>query len=218
MRMPEPTQHSEFEQPKPGVELALAYRIIDLGTQPSEYKGVQQTPRRKLYIGWELPDQLTTEGKPFIVGNFYTYNTGSKSNLRRDLGNWRGKPFSDEEIAAFDLEDIFKEPFMITLVESGNGKVYPGNISAVPARMKEGGYETSNDYEVFSLEADEYTDADFDKLPDGFKRMVANSPEYKQLKGFVQPEPVDDIQDDMPPFAPVDAELAGDDVEDGIPF
>ena len=43
----------DFKPVPAGLHLARCYRIIDLGTQRSEYDG-QENHQRKIMLGWEL--------------------------------------------------------------------------------------------------------------------------------------------------------------------
>ena len=95
-----------------GMHLARCYRIIDLGTQTTEYMG-ETKQQRKIMLGWELHgkddegNELATEqGDPMAIFKNYTLSWHEKATLRLDLQNWRGKPFTAEEMRRFDLENV----------------------------------------------------------------------------------------------------------------
>mgnify|MGYP000541169732 CR=1 FL=1 len=48
-----------FESTPSGMHLARCYRIIDLGTQKSEYMGVSKL-LHKIMLGWESTASMTT--------------------------------------------------------------------------------------------------------------------------------------------------------------
>ena len=54
-----------FERCPPGMHLARCYRIIDLGTQKSEYMG-QVKYLHKIMIGWEIHGE-EENGKPLLT-------------------------------------------------------------------------------------------------------------------------------------------------------
>jgi len=68
----------EFERCPPGMHLARCYRIIDLGTQKSEYMG-QVKYLHKVMLGWEIhgmhddgaPIKMK-DGRPFAIFKNYT--------------------------------------------------------------------------------------------------------------------------------------------------
>jgi hypothetical protein len=69
--------------------------------------------------------QIRGAGKPFTVSKFYTASLGEKANLRADLKNWRGRDFTDEELAGFEAKNILGKPCMLSVVETeSEGKTY----------------------------------------------------------------------------------------------
>jgi hypothetical protein len=170
----------DFEQPPIGTHVARCVKIIDIGTQKSEYQG-KVNIRRQCIIGFELPTELMSEGeyagKPFTVSRFYTASLGEKANLRKDLANWRGRDFTEQELEGFDSKNILDKCCMVSLTENDKNKVRITGIMAlpkgmqVPARM--------NDLVYFSL--DEFNQATFDKLSDGYKKLIQASPEYQAV-------------------------------------
>ena len=78
-----------------GSHQAVCYGVVAIGTQPSE----KYTPRKKVVILWELPHERGDFGEkknvPRVISKRYTLSLSSdKATLRKDLENWRGKPFS----------------------------------------------------------------------------------------------------------------------------
>jgi hypothetical protein len=110
----------EFVQPPTGTFLARCVRLTDLGTQTSEYEGTTRV-RRQVLIGWELPEELMTTGEaagqPFLTSKFYTQSLHENATLRKDLINWRGRDFTDEELEGFDAKNILGHPCMLTLTD-----------------------------------------------------------------------------------------------------
>ena len=82
--------------------------------------------------GNEVPVPELLAGKQFIVSEWYTFSLGEKANLRRDLNAWRGKALTDEEAAAFNLQNLVGVRCVLTIGynEGRNGKTY-ANVNAV---------------------------------------------------------------------------------------
>jgi hypothetical protein len=83
-----------------GTHTARCFAVIDLGTQTSEWQG-QQVSKRKVLLGFELPDELHTfdekEGpKPFSIWSRFTASLHPKGQLRPMLEAWRGRAFTKE--------------------------------------------------------------------------------------------------------------------------
>jgi hypothetical protein len=170
----------DFEQPPIGTHVARCVKIIDIGTQKSEYQG-KVNIRRQCIIGFELPTELMSEGeyagKPFTVSRFYTASLGEKANLRKDLANWRGRDFTEQELEGFDSKNILDKCCMVSLTENDKNKVRITGIMALPKGMQVPA--RVNDLVYFSL--DEFNQATFDKLSDGYKKLIQASPEYQAV-------------------------------------
>lgn len=189
-----------FEQPPVGTEVARCIKVIDIGTQKSEYQG-KVNIKRQVIIGWELPNSLMTEGeyagKPFAVSKFYTASLNEKANLRADLANWRGRDFTPEELSGFDAKNILAKPCMLSLTENDKGKVRVTGVMAIPKGIQVPPQVNPTVY--FSL--DEFDAAVFAELSDGYKKLIEVSPEYQQIirRGTEKPRHgFDDVENDIP--------------------
>lgn len=193
----------DFEQPPVGTHVARCIKIIDIGTQKGEYQG-KVTIRRQVIIGWELPNELMTEGdyagKPFTVSRFYTASLGEKANLRKDLANWRGRDFTEQELAGFEAKNILGKPCMLSLTQNDKGKTRVTGVIALPKGAAVP--DQINQSVYFSLERDEFSPEGFEALSDGIKKLITVSPEYQELRN--QPQKAkgggkfDDMDDDIP--------------------
>lgn len=197
----------EFEQAPVGTEVARCIKIIDLGTQKNEFQGEVKFKAQTL-ISWELPNALMTDGehagKPFIVSKFYTTSLHEKSTLRHDLAAWRGRDFTAEELKGFDPKNILGKPCMLSLVKAESGKTKVASVMAVMKGMEVP--EQTSQSVFFSMYPGRFTQAVFDGLSEGIKKIIMQSPEYKQC---VSPEPeqhskqssgFDDLESDVPYF------------------
>ena len=178
-----------FESTPSGMHLARCYRIIDLGTQKSEYMG-QVKYLHKIMLGWEIhgvdddgaPLKMK-DGRPFAMFKNYTLSWAEKANLRADLQSWRGKPFTQEEMRRFDLKNVLNAWCMLNVIEKPgtDGKMYVNvaGVSPVPAVIKNAGLPTAvNVNEIFNL-----TDPDmvmFQSFSDNLKKKITSSPEMMQ--------------------------------------
>lgn len=187
----------DFEQAPIGTHVARCVKIIDIGTQKGEYQG-KVNIRRQCIIGWELPLELMTEGeyagKPFVVSRFYTASLGEKANLRKDLENWRGRAFTEQELMGFDSKNILGKPCLISIIHNDKGKA---RVAGVMAMTKGTAVpEQINPSVHFSL--DEFDQKVFDSLSEGYKKFIQASPEYQGLKQAPQKNSVADMEDDIP--------------------
>jgi hypothetical protein len=203
-----------FKPVPAGMHLARCYRIIDLGTQKSEYEG-KVNFLRKIKVVWEVHGTdddgtpiVTDKGEPFIITKDYTLSWGDKANLRKDLEAWRGKPFSQDEQRRFDLKNVLDKFCMINVQHkprrTGDG-VYANvvTVTPVPAPLKASMPKGFNPAQMFTLgEPDmemfetfsDYLKEQIKQSPE-WKALFASSPETKSSKGAD-----DDFGDDEIPF------------------
>jgi len=120
-----------------GTHHAVCYGVIAVGTQPSE----KFTPRPKIIVCFEIPAERITikdQDLPRGISKRYTLSLNEKSNLRKDLQSWRGKPFTPTELDGFDVSKVIGSNCLITVLHSDRaGAVYADitSISALPRQM-----------------------------------------------------------------------------------
>ena len=141
---------SNFVSAPIGMHLARCYRVIDLGTQKTSYKGTEKF-LHKIMIQFEIWSEdedgkptLTDKGEPMSISKNYTLSLSDKAALRRDLKTWRGREFTSEELKGFELKNILGAWAMLSIVKSAgdDGKEYT-NIEAVmsvPKAVKDAGF------------------------------------------------------------------------------
>lgn len=182
----------EFERIAPGLHLARCYRIVDLGTQKSDFKG-QIKMTRQVMLGWEIlgsdeagkPIRMA-DGRPFAIFRNFTLSWADSSNLRLSLQSWRGRPFSQEEMRRFDLKNILGAFCMLNVIDkpSKDGqKTFSNvaNITPVPGMIKQAGLPQGvNDLQIFTLQAPDWTI--FETFSQNLKNKIMASPEYAKAK------------------------------------
>jgi hypothetical protein len=111
---------ADFEMPTTGVQRAICINYFDIGLQPGFNEG--DSPKEQIVVLWEL-EETDSKGQHFTISRFYTKSIHEKSNLGKDLVSWRGKPFTDDERAGFDLDNLKGKPCQLNLVPTDKGKV-----------------------------------------------------------------------------------------------
>jgi hypothetical protein len=197
------TEKREFKVAPVGSHLARLYRIIDLGTQKSEYMG-QVKMLRKVKFFWELhgDDLKTDDGKPLIQTRNYTLSLGDKASLRKDLESWRGKSFTDDELRGFDLRNLLDKWCMVTIQHrtAQNGNTYADAVAITPVPsivQKAGVPQGVNPCVLFDLQ--KFDQEVFDSLSQGLKDQIMQSAEYRNTFSNVNKLLQDAaIEDDVP--------------------
>jgi hypothetical protein len=121
-----------------GLHVGRCYMVIDVGTHHDEMYGKD---RREVILGWEVPDErikITKDGEekdlPRVVSKKFTASLSDKATLRKFLEAWRGKEFTKEELAGFDLKNILGIPcqLLVTHKTSSKGNPYAALTAVMP--------------------------------------------------------------------------------------
>ena len=206
---------SSFTPVPPGMHLARCYRVVDLGTQKSEYLGtVKHLPKVMLQFEVHGEDEagkpiVTAKNEPMTISKNFTLSLAEKATLRKDLQTWRGREFSPDELRGFELKNVLGAWAMISVIKTtgNNGKEYT-NIAAimqVPPQVKKAGLpEGHNKLGIFSIEEPDMEM--FETFSDGLKQKIQGSPEWQAREGqeYAKNESAskssgfDDLDDDSP--------------------
>jgi hypothetical protein len=207
---------SQFKQVPPGMHLARCYRIIDMGTQATTWKGAtKQQPKVMLQFEVHSEDAsghaLTTDkGEPLSISKNFTSSLNENAILRQELENWRSRAFTLEELDGFELKNVLGAWALLSVVkETGNdGNEYTNisSINPVSSQMKKAGLpDPHNELKYFDLDSPDMEL--FETFSNKMKEKIQNTPEWK--KRF----------DNSKTFTPVIAPKKGfEDMDDDIPF
>lgn len=112
-----------------GTHAAICVDVVDLGLITSDYAGKEKT-QHKIYISWQI-DEDRQDGKPFLVSKRYTLSLHEKAGLRKDLQAWRGREFTQEELAGFDVESVIGAPALLSVIHNTkDGQTY-ANVNSI---------------------------------------------------------------------------------------
>lgn len=182
------TGGGDFTPAPEGTHVARCVELIDIGTHHGEYQGAP-TVRNQVIVRWELPNEtIDIEGKPqpMLVSKFYTNSLGEKANLRADLTAWRGRAFTPEELMKFDLMSILGKPCLLTVVHNEKKKAKVSAVSGLAKGMTcPPQVNPSKSFWMDEWNGD-VNGEPFTSLPKGFRELIQQSDEYKELNS---PEP-----------------------------
>jgi hypothetical protein len=125
----------QFELVPAGTHIAICDMIVHLGVQPG-YGAFK--PKPKVYLRFQLPNkrfEYEKDGKkvvgPRLIGQDYTASMSEKANLRHLLASWRGREFTDDEAAKFDIGKALGRPAMIMVMHAKKKDRTYANISGI---------------------------------------------------------------------------------------
>lgn len=203
-----------FTPVAPGMHLARCYRIVDLGTQKSEFQG-QIKHLQKVMMQFEVHGEddngspmVTAKGEPMSISKNFTLSLAEKATLRKDLQAWRGREFTADELRGFELKNVLGAWCMLTVAKftGNNGKEYTNivSINPVPVAIKRSGPpEGFNKLAMFVIDN---PDMDlFETFGNSLKEKIQATPEWRARNGGqTASKPAssgsgfDDMDDDIP--------------------
>lgn len=189
-----------------GNYIARCYQMIQIGHVKEIILGEVKT-LNKVRIGWELPTETKVFNnekgeQPFVISEEYTLSMHEKANLRKMLASWRGKDFSIEESASFDITKLLGVPCMVNIIhkpaKSDPSRMYQKIGSVSPLAKGVTCPVQSNPTSV--LQFDDFDYAFFESLPDFIKDKIKGSEEYIKMQSPAQTvfSNDDDPDNDLP--------------------
>lgn len=168
-----------------GTHVARCYYLADLGLRPNPF---DDGMKEQVVIGFEVPGERTEDDHPMVVSQIYTKSLHEKANLRKSLESWRGKKFTAEELAGFDLRNIVGKPCQVSMAhkDAKDGKVYAkvAGVMALPKGMEAPPAEN----EALVYDKDAHDPEIFEKLPEWVRRMIRGEDEPAKEEEKEEPD------------------------------
>lgn len=186
-----------FKTTPAGVFVGRCYELIDLGTQTNETGQFAGTSAHKIKIGFELfgddeegnPMTVEVDGKmmPMCITKDYTLSMHEKANLRKELGAWRGKQFTDDaEALAFDITNLIGAYAMVNVTHKTNaqGKTRANisGLSPLPSALKANKPAAVHANRIFDLDNPDMEM--FAGFYEYLQETIKKSPEWKKSQGI----------------------------------
>lgn len=209
----------EFEPVPSGSHIAICDMIVWLGVQPG--MGPFPKPKPKVYLRFQLPNERVEYEKdgrkmsgPRMIGQDYTASMSEKASLRHLLAAWRGREFSDEEAAKFDLGAALGRPAMLMIMHTPKKNRVYANISGIGPLPKGIDPKTIICEGTPILYSPERTET-YQLLPDWLKSKIDHQilEEPERQDGQPEPPPPPDAWDGYePPSDRSNPEISDDDI------
>ena len=170
-----------------GVYPAIGSMMVDEGVQINTKFG---NSSRKFRMFWDIVGEtieINGETFPRRMSKEYSFSLAEKSNLRKDLQAWRGKPFTEEELQGFALVNVLNKGCQLQIInEEKNNKVF-NNIAAIMALPKGTKLDELQETTVFDMENPE-TYKHWGKIPGWIQERIKKAENYEEtgLKTFVE--------------------------------
>lgn len=172
---------TDYTPPEAGTFAARCASLIDLGTQTSVWEG-EEKRAHKVLISFEVldPDNRRSDGSPHLVSKRFTASLHAKAGLRKFLESWRGRPFTAEELAGFDLKAVVGLTCLVGIVHEAKGDKVYANLSSV-MKLPKGMPAPAGEIEpvAFDMAAPDWQV--FAGLSSRLQAQIAESPEFIAL-------------------------------------
>lgn len=208
----------DFKPLEAGTYVARCFGVIVTGTHDAEYQG-RKYKRATVRLQWELPDEMEDFGngkpEPRVIGKKYTHSLGGGSKpsaLRGHLEAWRGRPFTQEELAGFDVSKLIGVPCILTVTNEPkqDGQGHYAAVAAVGKLMKGQVCPPAITKPVL-YHVDELNGGAFPSLPEWLQKEIQGSDEWKAA---MAPKPAQPAQT-SPEYAHADDDSPP---QDDVPF
>jgi hypothetical protein len=188
-----------------GNHVARCYGMIQIGTVEQEYMG-EKKKLHKVMVDFELPLEMAVfkegeEAKPFVISKDFTLSFNEKSTLRKMLESWRGKAFTDQEAANFDITKLVGAPCMLNIVHKASAdgtKTYANITGITPIPKGLQCPEQVNSTRILAYDA--WNQDLFMTLPEWLADKISATPEYKDKFAMDTPKQeafnLDKVEDD----------------------
>lgn len=160
---------TEYKLVPEGTHIMICYIVADLGLQPGSQ--VYPAPKQKVCLVFEVPAERDDDGRPLSIRMEFTASMHEKSNLRKQLVSWRGKPFTDEEAGSFNVASVLGAACMGAVVHTPGDKTY-ANIKSIMGLPK-GTPKPKAENELVLFENDPKA-TNFAKLPEWLQKKIDN--------------------------------------------
>jgi len=151
-----------------GLHSAVCYAVVDLGNQWKEGSSNGQSWAKWtecITLLWEVPkfrDEFEGDDRPMVASREFTLSLHKKANLRPFLQGWRGKSFSSEELAGFDISKLIGVSCQLQIIHNEAG-TWANVTAAMPATKK---LTPENKTILFNIEDN--------TIPDKIPKFIAN--------------------------------------------
>lgn len=127
----------DFEKCPLGIFPAICVDVVDLGEVETPFKWEkgpqmgQPKVQHQIQLIWQVAAE-DEDGNPVFrdddtmhrLSKFYNLSLNENATLRKDLDRWRGKPFTDAELAeGWDVEAVIGAQCQLNVVQNDKGKV-----------------------------------------------------------------------------------------------
>ena len=165
-----------------GNYLGICVYSIGIGEQLCEFEGKSKTYNNQVMLGFEICGitvEIDGKQEPRVLGKTFNIAKSKKSSIRKFIGAWEAKEFSDDEFLDVDTNDYVGRPGLVTIVvnETGEYSNIEG-ISPLPVGLPVAVPDPVSKLIRFDMEP--WDQAAFEALPEWAQEKVKKSTQYQK--------------------------------------
>lgn len=163
-----------------GTYLAVCVYSIAIGEQLCEFKDKGKSYNNQVMLGFELQGiTIEIDGKqePRTLGRTFNIAKSKNSALRKFVGAWEAKEYTDEEFLELDTNDLVGKPAMLNVVLNESGEY--SNIESI-MQIPAGFPVPQATLPLIRFDMDPWDQAAYDKLPEWAQQRIQKSTEWQK--------------------------------------
>lgn len=201
--MKAPMMEKTRELVEEGNHVATLYRIVYMGTMESMYNG-ETNHLYKVNLTWELNNEMKVwkegeEAKPIALSKMYTLSMGAKSNLLPVVEGIIGGLAQDEAFA-FDIDDLLGRVCLLNVTHGTSEKTGKKYENVTTSKMMKGIPAPAPFNKQVILSYQNWNEEMYLALPQWMREEMADTPEYKNMKGTSHAEGPETVDIKVPPM------------------
>lgn len=176
-------QTTNYSPAPEGTHPARCCALIDMGTSESTFEGQTRT-RRRVRIVFEIadPELITASGERYQISRTFTQSLNERGALRPFLEAWRGRAFTPQELAGFDLKSVLTAAGLASVVHEVKGDRTYANVKTMSKLPKGMTVEALTTAPIFWDMSGEPDWSAWDRLSDRTREEIGDTPEFRKLE------------------------------------
>lgn len=182
-----------------GLQPAVIFAVVDLGTHMESYQGNQPEPKRKIMVGFEFPQlkqkyYLEDEkARSCMITKESTFIISDKSFLKSLISGIYGRNFTDQECRNFDVMQLVNMKILANVIHTqiksgpnmGKIKESIASVSALGNYPLPLGFEPELPLQSFYIDpqGNNFLTSNFANLMPWIKKKIYQSQEAEARKG-----------------------------------
>ncbi len=164
-----------------GTYLAICVYSIAIGEQLCDFKDKGKDYYNQVMLGFELQGvtvEIDGKEEPRTLGRTFNVKKGKNSALRKFVGAWEAKEYTDDEFLELDTNDLVGKPAMLNVVLNESGEY--SNIESI-MQIPSGFPIPKPTMPLIRFDIEPWNQVAFDELPSWAQEKIKKSTQYQKL-------------------------------------